>query len=105
MPLAFGTAYYAVSLALNVILTALITGRLLAYRRAHIALLPADHARQYLSLVAIVVESAAIHTAFAVAFVTSYGLNAPANVLLMGFASAAQVRRFAVEEESHFANV
>ncbi|OJT13645.1 hypothetical protein TRAPUB_9834 [Trametes pubescens] len=90
VPLAFGTAYYAVSLALNVILTALITGRLLAYRRAHIALLPADHARQYLCLVAVVVESAAIHTAAAIAFVTSYGLSAPANVLLMGLASAAQ---------------
>ncbi len=98
VPLAFGTAYYAVSLALNVILTALITGRLLAYRRAHIALLPADHARQYLCLVAVVVESTAIHTAAAIAFVTSYGLSAPANVLLMGLASAAQVRIFTVEE-------
>lgn len=39
-----------------------------------------------------VTESAAIHTAFAIAFVTYYGLSAPINQVFIGFASAAQVR-------------
>ncbi|KAH9934059.1 uncharacterized protein BXZ73DRAFT_89690 [Epithele typhae] len=89
-PLAYGTAYYAISLGANIILTALITGRLFAFRRTHLAHLPPQHAHQYLSLATIVVESAALYSAFAIAFLVSYALNSPINQVWLGVASAAQ---------------
>ncbi|KAI0718246.1 hypothetical protein C8T65DRAFT_716986 [Cerioporus squamosus] len=84
------TAYYTISLALNVLLTSMITLRLLLYRREVLKPLPEAHTQHYLSLATIIIESAVIHTAFAVAFVTSCGLNAPINQAFEGFASAAQ---------------
>ncbi|OJT08330.1 hypothetical protein TRAPUB_782 [Trametes pubescens] len=89
-PLAYGTAYYTISLGVNVILTALIIARLLAYRRTHLAHLPAAHAQQYLSLAALIIESAALYSAFAIAFLVSYAMNAPINQIWLGFASGAQ---------------
>ena len=70
-----GMVSYTTSLALNVLLTSLITLpiRLLLYRRDILRLLPEAHTQHHLSLAAIVIESAAIHTAFAIAFVTFYG--------------------------------
>ncbi|KAI1786820.1 hypothetical protein LXA43DRAFT_1168927 [Ganoderma leucocontextum] len=90
VPRAFGVAYFSLSLGVNVVLTALIVARLLAFRRANAAFLPPDHAERYLSLAALIVESAALYTLFAVAFLISYGLNAPVNQVLLGFAQAAQ---------------
>ena len=39
----------------------------------------------------LVVESAALYSAFAVAFLVSYALDAPINQIWLGFAQAAQV--------------
>ncbi|KAL1950151.1 hypothetical protein VTO73DRAFT_5274 [Trametes versicolor] len=90
-PLALGTAYCAVSLVLNIVLTGLITLRLFAYRRAHTKLMPADHGSQYLSLAAIVIESAAIALTFGVAFIVLFSLNNPGqNDFFIGCASGAQ---------------
>lgn len=92
-PLALGTAYCAVSLVLNIVLTGLITLRLFAYRRAHTKLMPADHGSQYLSLAAIVIESAAIALTFGVTFIVLFSLNNPGqNDFFIGCASGAQVR-------------
>ena len=91
-PLAFGTAYYATSLGLNVVLTALIVLRLLMFRRQLLAHLPPEHARQYLSIVSLIVESASLYSAFAIAFLVSYALNKPINQVWLGFTQAAQVR-------------
>ena len=91
-PLAFGTAYYTLSLGTNIILTALIVVRLLMYRRAYLAHLPAEHALQYLSIATLIIESAALYSAFAIAFLVSYALNKPINQAWLGFAQAAQVR-------------
>lgn len=91
-PLAYGTAYYAISLGTNVVLTILIVARLILYRRTHLAHLPPEHAQQYLSLAALIVESAALYTVFAVAFLVSYALNKPINQIWLGFAQAAQVK-------------
>ncbi|KAM5533527.1 hypothetical protein V8D89_012806 [Ganoderma adspersum] len=90
VPRAFGVAYFSLSLGVNVILTTLIVARLLAFRRANVAFLPPDHAEQYLSLAALIIESAALYSLFAVAFLISYGLNKPVNQVLIGFAQAAQ---------------
>ncbi|KAI0352273.1 hypothetical protein OH77DRAFT_1428820 [Trametes cingulata] len=89
-PLAYGTAYYTISLGVNIILTALIIARLLMYRRTHLAHLPPEHAQQYLSLAALIVESAALYSVFAIAFLVSYAMNAPINQIWLGFASGAQ---------------
>ncbi|KAI8980558.1 hypothetical protein BD414DRAFT_516300 [Trametes punicea] len=89
-PMAYGTAYYTLSLGVNIILTVLIIGRLLMYRRTHLAHLPPAHAQQYLSLATLVIESAALYSVFAIAFLVSYAIDAPINQLWLGFASAAQ---------------
>ncbi len=75
---------------MNVILAALIIARLLAYRRTHLAHLPAANALHYLSLAALIIESAALYSAFAIAFLVSYAMNAPINQIWLGFASGAQ---------------
>ncbi|RDX46529.1 hypothetical protein OH76DRAFT_1528507 [Lentinus brumalis] len=84
------TAYYTISLALNVLLTCLITLRILSCRRKLLELLPEAHRQLYLSLVAIIIESAVIHPAFAITFVSSFGMDAPINQVFVAFASAAQ---------------
>ncbi|KAM5533526.1 hypothetical protein V8D89_012805 [Ganoderma adspersum] len=89
-PLAFGTSYYAISLGLNIVLTALILVRLLMYRRTHLAHLPSGHAQQYLSLATLIIESAALYSIFAIMFLVSYAMNKPINQVWLGFVQAAQ---------------
>lgn len=91
LPMAYGTSYYAVSLGLNIILTVLISLRLLLNRRSLIACLPKEHASHYLSLIAIIVESAAIYSLFAILFLITYAVDDPSNQVLLAFASSAQV--------------
>ena len=90
-PHAFGTSYYAISLGMNIILTALILARLLMHRRTLVAHLPSEHANHYVSLATLIVESAALYSAFAITFLVSYGMNKPINQLWLGFAQGAQV--------------
>ncbi|KAF5361554.1 hypothetical protein D9757_008387 [Collybiopsis confluens] len=90
LPLAVGTSYYAISLGVNIILTILITGRLLVYRKQILDSLPADHARGYVSLLTIVVESAAIYSVCALIFLITYAVENPANQVLMFISCAAQ---------------
>ncbi|KAI0701260.1 hypothetical protein C8T65DRAFT_545628, partial [Cerioporus squamosus] len=89
-PLAFGTAYYTLSLGVNIILTVLIIARLLMFRRTHLEYLPAENSKQYLSLVTLIVESAALYSCFAIAFLVSYALNQPVNQIWLGLSQAAQ---------------
>lgn len=91
LPMAYGTSYYAISLGVNIILTILITTRLVLYRRSIMARLPAEYASHYVSLAAIIVESAAIYSVFAILFLITYAVNNPTNQVLLAFASAAQV--------------
>ncbi|KAF5324065.1 hypothetical protein D9758_019018 [Tetrapyrgos nigripes] len=90
LPLAFGTSYYAISLGVNIIITILITIRLLMYRRSAQEILPESHAREYLSLATIFVESAALYSVCSILFLVTYAVNNPANQVLLGFASDAQ---------------
>lgn len=91
LPLAYGTSYYAISLSINVVLTILITIRLILYRRSIMTRLPEEYAAHYVSLAAIIVESAAIYSVFAVLFLITYAVDNPTNQVLLAFASAAQV--------------
>jgi hypothetical protein len=91
LPMAYGTSYYIISLSVNIMLTLLITVRLLWYRRIVSESLSPEHATQYLSLAAILVESAALYSVFALMFIISYAINNPINQIFLGVASAAQV--------------
>ncbi|OSD05325.1 hypothetical protein PYCCODRAFT_1465244 [Trametes coccinea BRFM310] len=86
----YGIAYCTLSLGLNVVLTVLIIMRLLLYRRSLLKYLPAVHSQHYVSLCSMIVESAALYSAFAVTFLVSYAIKAPINALWLAFASAAQ---------------
>lgn len=90
LPMAYGTSYYIVSLSVNIILTILITIRLLLHRRTVTASLSDDHAKQYLSLAAIMIESAALYSVFALIFIITYAINNPLNQIFLGVASSAQ---------------
>lgn len=91
LPLAYGTSYYAISLGSNIVMTALIVLRLLLYRRTLIKRMTADHAKHYVSLASIIVESAAMYSVFALVFLITYAVNNPVNQIFLGFASFTQV--------------
>ncbi|KAI0077983.1 hypothetical protein K474DRAFT_988399 [Panus rudis PR-1116 ss-1] len=90
LPMAFGTSYYAISLGINIILTALIVARLLWHRRELVKVLPPKYANHYSSLAAIVIESAALYSTFAILFLVTYAVNNPTNQVFLGIASACQ---------------
>lgn len=92
LPMAYGTAYYAISLSVNIILTFLIIGRLVSYRRTLLESLPADLATHYISLATVIVESAALYTVFAILFLITYAINHPTNQVWLAVASGCQVR-------------
>lgn len=103
LPMAYGTSYYVISLSVNIVLTALISARLLWYRRRAIAVLrnsgvqiqeaaAVDHGAAYVSLLTIMVESAALYSVFAFIFIITYAVNNPINQIFLAVASSAQVR-------------
>jgi len=91
-PLAFGTSYYTISLTVNILVTILIIGRLLFFRKRIIQVLPEEHAKQYISLATIIVESAALYSIFALVFLITYATGHPANQILLATETACQVR-------------
>ncbi|KAI0033278.1 hypothetical protein K488DRAFT_48014 [Vararia minispora EC-137] len=90
LPMAYGISYYSISLSINIILTALIVLRLLWYRRTLMTSLPAAHARHYLSIATVLIESASLYSVFALGFLISYGTGNPINQIFLGLAQAAQ---------------
>jgi len=93
LPLAYGTSYYVISLSVNIVLTVLITVRLLLYRRrACVVGIIEDKGKHYISLATIFVESAALYSVTALVFIVTYAVGNPANQVFLAVASAAQVR-------------
>nr|GAT55998.1 predicted protein [Mycena chlorophos] len=88
LPLHIGTAYFTISFSSNVIVTLLIAGRLIAYRRS--SLLPPELTAHFISLATIVIESAALYSGFAVLFLITYAINDPTNQIWLPVASACQ---------------
>lgn len=64
----FGTASFAVSLALNILMTSLIAGRIYSLARQNRIALSARHTKQYMSIIGIILESGALFTAAQVVF-------------------------------------
>ncbi|KIL60269.1 hypothetical protein M378DRAFT_168282 [Amanita muscaria Koide BX008] len=85
------TSYYATSVGMNVVVTFLITLRLCLHRHKMLDTLSPDHAKQYLSLVAILVESAALYSVVALAFIISKYLRSPMNPIFMALSPSCQV--------------
>ncbi|KAJ7430357.1 hypothetical protein B0H11DRAFT_2374447 [Mycena galericulata] len=80
-----GIAYWSLSIALNIILTLAITTRIwLVRRRLRNALsLGAQNSGQYVSIVAMLIESAALYAVWSTVFLICYARNTPfQNILL-----------------------
>ena len=79
LPQAYGTSYYVISLSDNIILTILIMIHLFMYRQRILEVLSEEHARHYVSLATIMVESSALYSVFALIFIITYAINNPLN--------------------------
>ncbi|KIL60565.1 hypothetical protein M378DRAFT_167924 [Amanita muscaria Koide BX008] len=84
------TSYYATSIGMNVLVTFLIALRLCLHRRKLLNTLPPEHAKQYLSLVAILVESAALYSVVALAFIISKYLRSPMDPIFLALSPFCQ---------------
>ena len=91
LPTAYGTAYYAISPAANMLLTILITARLLFYRHRAKKYLRWEHISEYFSFLTILIESAALNSIFALVFVITFVIDHSLNQVFLGVASSAQV--------------
>lgn len=73
-------AYGACTLSLNLIATGFIAGRLLIHRHCIVSQLGRAHGQHYVSITAVVVESAAVHTGFVVIVLVTHSLQRPAKI-------------------------
>lgn len=70
-----GTAYWSLTISLNVLLTILIVSRLLTQRNKIQLVLGKQHSRMYTSISAMLIESAALYSIWALVFLISYAKN------------------------------
>ncbi|KAJ6482590.1 hypothetical protein C8R45DRAFT_1062954 [Mycena sanguinolenta] len=73
--------YWAISISMTVILTALIAGRLLFMRYRLKKLVGTSSSMPYITITAMLVESAAIYSINGIIFLVAYGLNDPSQNL------------------------
>ncbi|KAG6380479.1 hypothetical protein JVT61DRAFT_8632 [Boletus reticuloceps] len=83
--------YLCVSLTINIALTTLITIRLLLYRRTMVQLLGPGHATECTTVVAMLVESAAVYTTFVLLFFIPYLMQNPISYTFVQVAGEAQL--------------
>ncbi|KAJ2929642.1 hypothetical protein H1R20_g7450, partial [Candolleomyces eurysporus] len=72
MTVKIGTAYWSVSVSTNILITVSIAGRLLRMRTAIKKLLGPNHSSPYTSTMAMLIESAALYTTWALVFIITY---------------------------------
>ncbi|KAJ7747327.1 hypothetical protein B0H16DRAFT_1320684 [Mycena metata] len=89
----FTTPYFAMSLALNILITLMIAGRLMMYRWRINRAMPvgSNHGSQYTSLAAIIVESAAIYSLFSLLFLVPFVIGNSLSQLFLQALSPVQV--------------
>ncbi|KAJ7107805.1 hypothetical protein C8R44DRAFT_528948, partial [Mycena epipterygia] len=79
----FGIAYWSLSISLNVILTCSIAGRIWLVRHRTKALGTQSNSGQYVSITAMLIESAALYAIWGLVFLICYARNTPfQNILL-----------------------
>ncbi|KAF8905669.1 hypothetical protein CPB85DRAFT_1376752 [Mucidula mucida] len=83
--------YYSTSLALNILVTLLIAVRLAYYRNRISRIMGGAQGRQYTSLAAIVIESAAIYSTFSLLFLVPFAFGHPLAQLFLQALSPIQV--------------
>ncbi|KAF7329172.1 hypothetical protein MKEN_00177800 [Mycena kentingensis (nom. inval.)] len=79
----FGLAFWSLSVSLNVVLTVSIAAKILWVRRHLVDVLGRQHARQYTSIAALLVESAALYAFWSTAFIVSYARASPMKDVLL----------------------
>jgi hypothetical protein len=89
----FAIPYWTISIALNIIITACITARLL-YLRYQTRKLINGSGAEYLSGTAMLVESAALYTTNGLIFLVSYALKSPIQNLALPVLGQTQVCPF-----------
>lgn len=90
-PAMYALAYGVSSLMLNLTATGLIAGRLLVYRYHLVSQLGRGHGQHYVSIAAVVVESAALYTGFLVVVIVAYAVGSPATNILQQVIEQVQV--------------
>ncbi|KAG2068818.1 hypothetical protein BDR04DRAFT_1078945 [Suillus decipiens] len=83
--------YFSLSLALNIIITIVIVLRLLTYRYRISSALGSSYGTQYTSIAAMIVESAALYSAFSVAFLILFNLNNPISEIFIEALTQVQI--------------
>ncbi|KAG8215945.1 hypothetical protein J3R82DRAFT_7920, partial [Butyriboletus roseoflavus] len=81
-PVPYVLAYSVSSLALNLTATGFIAGRLLAHRRRIVSQLGRGHGHHYVSITAIIVESAAVYTSYLIVTIVAYAIGSSATNIL-----------------------
>ena len=106
MSIAPGVAYMALSLSINTVLTLLIIGRLLWLRRKISKILGADYKGTYISVVAVLIESASLYTIIAIMAVVACGISSPMQYILLPVLGQLQVSMtsaFSILRSTHHA--
>ncbi|KAJ6612722.1 hypothetical protein B0H10DRAFT_2278881 [Mycena sp. CBHHK59/15] len=86
---AFATPYFAVSMILNIVVTVLITFRILFYKRRGTAI--SAYNPFNLSVVAIFIESAALYSVISLLLLVTFALGHPINQIWLGVSPSVQV--------------
>ena len=87
----FGTAYYALTVSLNIMVTALICARLLHASRGISAALGSESAKVYTSVTTIVLESAALYSVTGIMFIIPYARGSETSIIFGDLYGAASV--------------
>ncbi|KAF8452354.1 hypothetical protein L210DRAFT_3383927 [Boletus edulis BED1] len=80
--IAYAIAYTSVSLMLNITVTAIIVGRLLAHRRRMVRLFGSRHGSHYVSAATILIESASLYTGFLILVIIFFTVGTAASNIL-----------------------
>jgi hypothetical protein len=83
--------YLCVSLGINIVVTSLIVVRLLLYRRTMVQLLGPGHAAECTTVVAMLIESAAVYTTFTLLFLVPYLMQNPVSFTFVQVMGEAQL--------------
>ncbi|KAG9307914.1 hypothetical protein JVU11DRAFT_9668 [Chiua virens] len=83
--------YFCLTLGINIAITLLIVVRLLFYRRTMVQLLGPGHATECTTVVAMLIESAAVYATFSLLFLIPYALNSPISYTFLQVLGEAQL--------------
>ncbi|KAF9014143.1 hypothetical protein BDQ17DRAFT_1231049 [Cyathus striatus] len=86
-----GVSFHSCSVVLNVLVTILITGKLLYHRRLVHGLLGEDHCKTYMSLVAVFAESGALYSIIGIVYIPLYATGSNMFIAFVPFLEAASV--------------